>query len=86
MGVRADSFHLPFFTDFHRSKKLAKGDKKFWVQDFDPITLPTHSQDQHKSASFDEKRDTDSSDRINPPAFVHEAPPEQEGKTNTSPV
>jgi AGZA family xanthine/uracil permease-like MFS transporter len=68
------------------AKKLAKGDKKFWVADQDPIDLPRHhSNDEQKSESSDEKQDQNFEKAI-PPHLVHEAPPEHESNAEISPV
>lgn len=68
------------------AKKLARGDKQFWVADEDPLDLPRHSsEEEQKSASFDEKQDQHS-DKAIPPHLVHEAPPERESRVEPSPV
>ncbi|CCA67173.1 probable Purine Transporter AzgA [Serendipita indica DSM 11827] len=69
------------------AKKLAKGDRRFWVPDEDEIALPHHNKEtgSPRSGSLDEKHE--GSEKA-PPHLVHEAPPETEGpnKPVTSPV
>jgi hypothetical protein len=67
------------------SKKLVKGDKKFWVpEEESDIDLPRHSKEG--TASFEEKQEQHSG-KGTPPVLVHEAPPEHEAPTHThSPV